>query len=247
MNHPLIWAHRGASGYAPENTIPAFVLAAKMGADGVELDVQLTRDGEAVVCHDESVDRTSNGAGLVKDFSLSEIRELNFDNGNKAYEGVKIPTLAEVLDALAPTGLTVNVELKTGIFFYPGIEEEVLAIVKDHHFLDRVIFSSFNHYSVRRIKALCPEARTGLLYADGPIDMPSYGARTHADALHPAYYNLQYPDFMEDCRKNRLDVNVWTVNTENELLTCRDLGVHAVITNYPKKAVELYHNLFTFP
>lgn len=162
MNHPLIWAHRGASGYAPENTIPAFLLAAEMGTDEVELDVQLTRDGEAVVCHDESVDRTSNGAGFVKDFSLAELKEL------------------------------------------------------------------------------CPEARTGLLYADGLIDMPAYGARLGADALHPAYYNLQYPDSMEDSRKYGLDVNVWTVNTENELLACRDLGVHAVITNYPKKAAELY-------
>lgn len=243
MKNPLIWAHRGASGYAPENTIPAFLLAADMGADGVELDVQFTRDGAVVVCHDETVDRTSNGAGYVKDLDLAELKALNFDNGNKAYEGVQIPTLDEVLDALSPTGLTVNIELKTGVFFYAGIEEAVLAIVKEHHFTDRVIYSSFNHYSVRKVRALCPTAKTGFLYADGPIDMPSYGARYGADALHPACYNLKYPGFMGECRKRGLDVNVWTVNAENELLACRDCGVHAVITNYPKKAAELFRQV----
>ena len=89
-DHPLIWGHRGASGHAPENTLPAFRMAADMGADGVELDVQETKDGVLVVCHDETVDRTSNGAGWVKDFTFEEIRKLDFSGGNAAYEGLKI-------------------------------------------------------------------------------------------------------------------------------------------------------------
>lgn len=240
--YPLIWGHRGASGHAPENTLPAFKMAADMGADGVELDIQLTSDGVIVVCHDETIDRTSNGAGWLKDFTFDELRKLDFSNGNAAYEGITIPTMEEVLDLLAPTGLTINIELKTGIIFYDRIEEKILELVERKGWEDRVIYSSFNHYTVRRIKELDPSAKVGLLYADGPIDMPGYGKHHNADALHPAFYNLQYPDFMEDCRKNSLDVNVWTVNSREELLACREYGVNAVITNYPAKARALYES-----
>ena len=107
--HPLIWGHRGASGHAPENTLPAFKMAADMGADGVELDIQMTSDGVIVVCHDETIDRTSSGAGWLKDFTFDELRRLDFSNGNSAYEGTKIPSMEEVLDLLDPTGLTINI------------------------------------------------------------------------------------------------------------------------------------------
>ena len=109
--------------------------------------------------------------------------------------------MEEVFDLLEPTGLLINIEIKTGIVFYEKIEEKILELTKRKHLEDRVIYSSFNHYTVRRIKELNPEAKTGLLYGDGPIDMPGYGHRLGADALHPAFYNLQYPDFMEDCRQ----------------------------------------------
>lgn len=239
-DHPLIWGHRGASGHAPENTLPAFQMAADMGADGVELDVQLTRDGVLAVCHDETIDRTSSGAGWLKDFTFDELRSLDFSNGNAAYEGVKIPAMEEVFDLLAPTGLTINIELKTGIVFYENIEEKILELAARKNWEDRVIYSSFNHYTVRRIKELNPAAKVGLLYADGPIDMPGYGHRLEADALHPTFYNLQYPNYMEDCRRYGLDVNVWTVNSAADLMKCREYGVNAVITNYPAKARELY-------
>ena len=239
-NHPLIWGHRGASGYAPENTLPAFQMAADMGADGVELDIQMTKDGVIVVCHDETIDRTSTGKGWLKDYTFDELRRLDFSNGNAAYEGTKIPTMEEVLDLLDPTGLTINIELKTGIIFYDRIEEKILELVRRKGWQNRVIYSSFNHYTVCRIKELDPSAKVGLLYGDGPIDMPGYGKRLQADALHPAFYNLQYPNYMEDCRKNGLSVNVWTVNTEKDLLACRDYGVDSVITNYPAKARKLY-------
>jgi glycerophosphoryl diester phosphodiesterase len=239
-NFPLIWGHRGASGHAPENTLPAFQIAADMGCDGVELDIQETKDGVIVICHDETVDRTSSGAGWLKDFTLEELRRLDFSNGNGAYEGIKIPTMEEVFDLLEPTGLTINIEIKTGIVFYDRIEEKILDLTKNMHWEDRVIYSSFNHYSVQKIKKLNPDAKVGLLYADGPIDMPGYGRRLGVQALHPACYNLQYPNFMEDCRKNDLEVNVWTVNSEEELLQCRQYGVNAIITNYPAKARALY-------
>ncbi len=123
-----IWAHRGASGHAPENTLEAFELAVRQGADGVELDVQLTRDGELVVIHDEEVDRVSGVKGFVKDFTLAELKKLNVNRPCPKYENVRIPTLREVYELLRPSGLEINVELKTGIFFYSGIEEKVLEL-----------------------------------------------------------------------------------------------------------------------
>ena len=236
MKKPLIWAHRGASGYAPENTLPAFELAAEMGADGVELDIQMTKDGEIVVCHDERIDRTGSAKGWLKDYTLAELEQLDFSGGNLAYEGIRIPTMTEVFDLLKDMDLTVDIELKTGIVFYEGLEERILALTKEKGFEDRVIYSSFNHYTLRKIRSLDAEAKTGVLYMDGPLDIVPYAKKLEANALHPALYNLQYPGFMEQCRQNRLDVNVWTVNETEYLKLCADFGVHAVITNYPDKA-----------
>ena len=239
MNKPLIWAHRGASGYAPENTLPAFALAAEMKADGVELDVQLTKDGEVIVCHDERIDRTSNGHGSIGSLTLAELKKFDFCNRMYAYEGTRIPTMREVFELLEPTGLTINIELKTGIVFYKDLEEKTVRLTHEFNMQDRVIYSSFNHYSILKIKEIDPDALTGFLYSGGTYDMPGYAAAHHVTALHPSVYNLQYPHYMEDCVAHGIDVNVWTANSKADLLYCRDKGVHAIITNYPAKAIEL--------
>ena len=98
-----------------------------------------------------------------------------------------------------------------------------------------------------KIKELDKEAKTGFLYADGTIDMPGYGKEHGVNALHPAFYNLQYDNYMEDCNKNGLDVNVWTINSEEAMLKCREYGVHAVITNYPDKAIRCYSSMSREP
>ena len=162
-----VWAHRGASGYAPENTLEAFEMAVKQQADGVELDVQLTKDGELVVLHDETLDRTTDGKGFVKDYTLKEVQALKAVKTHPEYQTGRIPMLAEVYDLLKPTGLEINVELKTGIFFYPGIEEKVLKLTKEMGMEERIWYSSFNHYSLKKVKECNPSARTGILYSDG--------------------------------------------------------------------------------
>ncbi len=230
---PLVWAHRGASGYCPENTIPAFEKAVEMNAHGVELDVQLTKDGEIVVCHDEEIDRTSNGKGWIKDFTLEELREFDFSNDMDGFLNLKIPTMREVFELLKPTDLTINIELKTGIVFYPGIEEKLIELAEEMEFMDRVIFSSFNHYTILKIKELKPRAKCGFLYMDGTIDMPGYAKKYGVEALHPALYNLQFPGYMEECIKNNLEVNVWTVNKEEYAALCCKAGANSIITNYP--------------
>lgn len=236
---PLVWAHRGASGYAPENTLAAFEKAVELGADGVELDIQLTKDDEIVVIHDEKIDRTSDGEGWVKDYTLEELRGFNYNRTKPEYEHADIPTMREVFELLKPTGLFINIEIKTGVFFYEKIEEKILALTKEMDMEDRVCYSSFNHYTVKRIHELKPDAEVGFLYADGPIDMPSYGEKHGGNALHPALYNLQYDGFIKECKEKGLKLNVWTVNEKEHMQLCCKYGVNAIITNYPDIAREV--------
>lgn len=236
MKKPLIWGHRGASGYAPENTLPAFQKAIELGADGVELDIQLTKDRELVVCHDETVDRTSNGAGWIRDLTLAELKKLNFCASYPELGKVEIPTMREVLEVIQPSALTIDIELKTGIVDYQGIEEKILALVHEFGMENRVMYSSFNHYSMVRIKSLDPSVKTGILYEDGPVGITPYAKKLKASALHPALYNLRFDHFMEDAAAEGLEVNVWTVNEPEHMALCTKMGVNAIITNYPDTA-----------
>lgn len=236
---PLVWAHRGASGYAPENTLAAFQKAVDLGADGVELDIQLTKDDQIVVIHDEMIDRTSDGKGWVKDYTLEELRAFNYNRTKPEYKHADIPTMREVFELLKPTGLFINIEIKTGVVFYEKIEEKILALAKGMGMEDRVCYSSFNHYTVTRIHELKPDAEVGFLYADGPIDMPSYGVKHGVNALHPALYNLQYDGFVKECKEKGLKLNVWTVNERPYMEMCCQYGVDAIITNYPDIAKEV--------
>ena len=231
----LVLAHRGASGYAPENTMIAFQKAIDLKADGFELDVQMTKDGEIVVIHDETIDRTSDGKGWVKDFTFEELRKYNYNKTHPEFDHADIPTMREVFELVKPTNLVINIEIKTGIIFYP-IEEKLLALTKEMGMEDRVFYSSFNHYTVKKIHQLDPATTVGFLYADGPIDMPEYGTKHGVNALHPALYNLQYPGFVEECKKRGLALNVWTVNEEQYVKMCMEVQVDSVITNYPDMA-----------
>jgi glycerophosphoryl diester phosphodiesterase len=227
-----IWGHRGAYSSAPENTLVAFQLAAQMGADGVELDIQLTKDGEIVVIHDETVDRTSNGQGWVKDFTLFEMKKLNFNKSGRTQPlFMEVPTLAEVLELLGPTGLMINIELKTGVIFYEGIESRALQLVEKYNMADRVIWSSFNHYSVQKIKQLEPSSKTALLCGGEIWVTGEQCEKVGVEALHPSVHMLRHPLLAEDCHKRGVLIRPWTVNNEDDLLLARDLGVDTVIVN----------------
>ena len=235
-----VWAHRGASGYAPENTLDAFRKAVEMGADGIELDVQMTKDGELVVIHDETIDRVSNGKGWVKNYTYEELKKFNFNKTHLEYTKEEIPTLEQVYLLIKPTNLTINVEIKTGIVFYPGIEERVLELTERLGMKERVIYSSFNHYTIRKIKELDPQAKTGMLYEDGIIDAVDYACDVvKADALHPAGYNVFYPGFLERCRERKRLLHVWTINEEKHMRMLCEAGVDALITNYPDIAKKI--------
>lgn len=243
MSKTLVWAHRGASGYAPENTLVSFQKAADMQADGIELDVQRTKDGKLVIMHDETVDRVSDGKGWLKDYTYEELEKLNVNLNFPAYGVVRVPTLEEVYRLVLKTEMTVNVELKTGVLFYEGIEEEVLELTKKMGMLERTVFSSFNHYSIMKMKKLDSSVKTGFLYEDGFLDMPGYAAEHGVEALHPYLYCLQYPNFLEECREKGIAVRPWTINEYAEMKEMCENGIDAMITNYPdigRKVVKEY-------
>ena len=231
-----IWAHRGASAYAPENTIPAFEQAIEMGADGVEFDVQRTSDGQLVVIHDETINRTSNGFGRVVDLTLEQLRLCNFSNGFVGHRKVQIPTLREALDLLGPTGVRINIELKNSVELYPGMESEALDIVQEAGLLDRVLFSSFNHFSLANLRDAVPAENLALLYSDGLYDPWKYAHLFGARYLHPHFYALQQPNYMWLCHEAGIGVNVWTVDKNEDIRALAALGVDAIFTNLPDGA-----------
>jgi glycerophosphoryl diester phosphodiesterase len=227
-----IWGHRGAYHFAPENTLTAFQIAADMGADGVEFDIQMTRDGEIVIIHDEKIDRTSTEHGYVKDFSLSELKKINFNKrGITQPAFIEMPTLAETFELLRSTNLKINVELKTSIVFYEGIERKAFELAVKYDLLDRIVWSSFNHYSVQKIKELEPAAETGLLCGGGILITGEQCEKVEASALHLQMHQLKYPELIEDCRKRGVKVRVYTVNEPDDFKFCAEQNVDGVFTN----------------
>lgn len=240
-----VWAHRGASAYAPENTLPAFELAAALGSDGVELDVQLTKDGVPVVIHDEAIDRVSDGQGFVRDHTLDELKQFNFNMNFPLYGKIAVPTLEEVYKMLKDTDLTVNLELKNHVIFYEGLEEKVLELASQYKLEERILYSSFNHFSMMRIKQLKESARIAFLYRDGLLDIADYACRNKACALHPERQNIKYPGFLEECRKKGIKVHVWNVNEAADIKSIVTAGADAVITNWPDRAINIAEGLNT--
>ena len=234
-----IFAHRGASAYAPENTLEAFDLAAKMGADGVELDVHLCRSGEIVVAHDETVDRVSSGSGRIRELSLSELKSFVFNRTHPEYANARMPLLSEVFQLLGPTGLSVNIELKNSIVDYPDLEKKVLTEVVRYFDPARIIFSSFNHHSMLSMKELAPEIPCGLLYEAVMIRPWEYAKQLGVDALHPHYSQVLLPGGeCAEARKAGIQVNTWTVNAPEAIDAVLQEGADIIITNVPDQALK---------
>ncbi len=234
-----IIAHRGASGYAPENTMEAFKLAIESGADGIETDVHLSKDGQVVIIHDEKIDRTSNGIGYVKDYNYEELSTFNYNNHMEQYEFCKIPLLSDLLELVKSSGIYLNIELKTDFFSYPGIEEKVIELVKQYELENQIIYSSFNHYTLMKIKEINPKAKIGLLYSAGLVQPWDYATHVHADALHPFYGNLDIPFYVEESHKHNIMVNTWTVNKRETMERFIEMDVDGLITNYPDIALNI--------
>jgi glycerophosphoryl diester phosphodiesterase len=161
LPRPIIFAHRGASAYAPENTIAAFELALTQQADAIELDVKLSADGHVVVIHDSTVDRTTNGRGRVKDLSLSELRSLDAGSSfSEKFHGEKIPTLDEVFETVGRR-IFINVELTNYNTPRDHLVEMVCMLVKKHQLQKRILFSSFLGSNLSKARSYLPDVPRG--------------------------------------------------------------------------------------
>ncbi|HLO12248.1 MAG TPA: glycerophosphodiester phosphodiesterase [Pseudoneobacillus sp.] len=234
-----IFAHRGYSAAFPENTMKAFLEAEKAGADGLEIDVQLTKDGEVVVIHDEKVDRTTNGSGFVKDLNFKELRKLDASYKNKKWlKKEPIPSLHELLEWLTTNTLICNVELKNGVFPYKGMEEKVVSLIKYYKLEDRIILSSFNHYSIVYSYRLAPEIETAPLYSEG-LYMPwIYAQSIMAKGIHPKLIAAPN-EIIISAIENGIAVRPYTVNKEKDMQRLFDIGCSALITDDPIMALEV--------
>lgn len=205
-----------------------------------ELDVHLSRDGQVVVIHDDTVDRTGNGSGAVHDMLLDDLRALDVAMGRQGYAGARIHILEEVYRLLAPTALMVNVEIKEYVYQdgFPIIPK-VLELEEQYQLAGRVFYSSFNHYILREMKQRHPQVPTAVLYSAGMVDAWEYARRVPSDAIHPHVLALQDPALVLQCHANGIAVRPWTVDRPDVLEQMFAAGVDTVITNRPDVALDL--------
>jgi len=235
LDRPLNFAHRGASHEAPANTLAAFLLAVDLGAEGIELDVHLSKDGELVVIHDFDVSATTDGQGLVRAKTLAELKEL--DAGGRfdpVFAGQRIPTLQEVIDAVGRR-LLLNIELKVKSWGDGCLAAKVVRLVEQNGLVDRVVLSSFNPLAVWRVKQRNPQIATGLLYAQ---DMPLFLRKAwlrklvRPTALHP-HYTMVDAHYVWWANRQGYRVNVWTADDPADMGRLMRHGVDIIITNRP--------------
>lgn len=231
----LVFAHRGASAYAPMNTIPAFELAVEQGADGLELDVQRSKDGQAVIMHDLRVDSTTDGTGAVHDLTLAELKALDAGSWfGDAFRAVQIPTLEEVFAAVGQS-VYINVEIKSDNAETDGVEQVVAGVIERCQMQDRVLISSFNPLALARFRELMPGVPIAFIHGPNlPLDTQAIVQQLDLryEARHPHESEVTRLT-MRQWRKEGHRVNVWTVNDAARALELRDLGVDGFFTDYP--------------
>ena len=233
----LVIGHRGAAGYAPENTMVSFARALAMRVDAIELDVHPTRDGELVVIHDATLDRTTDGHGLVSAHTMEQIRAL--DAGawfGAGFAGERVPLFRDVL-AWARGRTPVVIEIKQGPIFYPDIEQMILSELERSAMRDNVMVISFDHTSVRRFKELAPDVPTGVLYAGRCIDPVALARNANADVLMPLWAMLTREE-VEAAHQAGLYIAPWG-GAEQDFRYILATGVDAVATDFPDRPREV--------
>ncbi|EPH99076.1 MULTISPECIES: glycerophosphodiester phosphodiesterase family protein [unclassified Enterococcus] len=238
-----IYAHRGSSGTHPENTLPAFAEAVRVGADAVELDVHLSKDQELIVMHDEEVDRTTNGKGLIREKTLAEIKQLNAGSWFDKNSSARVPTLKETFDLFLQKNYRgmVMIELKTDKFQYPQIEEKVAELAASRDWPFQHSYCSFNQASLEKMAELEPGIQLDLLMRDSKKKPAIAQELSYIEGLHPHYqWVLDNPDAAKDFSKA---LRVWTVDDEALLKEVLGWAINGVITDYPEKALRIRQSI----
>lgn len=238
LPRPVIFAHRGASAHAPENTLAAFRLALEQGADGIELDAKCTLDGEVVVMHDASLQRTTGGIGKVWEHTLAEIKQLDAGRWKGVeFTGERVPTLREVFAAFGGK-LIINVELTNYGHINDGLVEKVLALAAEFKLEDSILLSSFSPQNIRRARQINPQIPAALLALrglPGAFSRSRWMVPTSPLGLHP-YWTDVTPKLVQAEKARGRFINVWTVNNPGEIRRLKDLGVDGLFTDDPLMA-----------
>jgi glycerophosphoryl diester phosphodiesterase len=225
-------AHRGYSAKFPENTLSSYRAARDLGFERLELDVHLSKDGVPVLMHDANIDRVTDGTGLIKDYTLKELKEF------RVGEDEKIPTLEEALQ-LTKDKMTVSIELKQKGHMYPGLEATVLDVVKEYGMLNQVYVIGFDHYSVARIRELSPKIEIGLILSGATPAVFPFMKEIRAKylAVKTDYITDEY---VRDCEENDVSLIAWVVNTEEQMK--KMLGYGSVLCTTDE--LELYQKVY---
>ena len=248
-NSFIVIAHRGARAYYPENTLAAFKAALEMDADMIELDITLSKDNIPVVIHDEKLNRTTNGIGLVSDHDLEELKKL--DAGywfHEKFSGEKIPTLEEVL-IFAKDNIALNIEIKpeaVGEDHKGGIEEISLELVKKYEMEQHVLFSSFNYRAITHLKKLDQNIAAAILYERNQAAerSPSEQVSAHnADAFNCNFRKISQK-WMDDLNEHNIPVFIYTVNREREMQKMIEMGVSGIFTDKPDVLKDLVDKMW---
>lgn len=238
---PLVFAHRGAAAHAPENTLAAFELALELGAHGIEMDIKLSADGEVVVIHDATVDRTTNGQGRVSQLDIAALRELDAGSFfSETFIGEKVPTLSEVFETIGNRAL-INLELTNYTAPRDGLADRVCHLVKEFGLQESILFSSFLPSNLARTRSLLPETQRGLLALGGWMGWwsRSFGFNFgDYQALHPKLRDITARQVARVHRLKRR-IHVWTVNAADDMRRLFAWGVDGIITDDPKLAMEV--------
>jgi len=230
MSAMLKIAHRGYSELYPENTLPAFEKAIEAGADMIELDIHLSKDGELVVIHDDAIDRTSDGTGMVTGMTLAELRRFSYHNKMPGFGVVAIPTLEEVIDLIGDRAL-LNVEIKNCPIRHPGIEQKLIALLDQKRFRERVVVSSFDHFALAEMKRIAPDIKTGMLYAAVWVKFTDEVEALGVTSIHPSL-NAVEAGQLAWAKGRGIKVYVWVARDRSVIELCAASGlVDGVIVN----------------
>lgn len=235
MNVVLNFAHRGSLTEAPENTLPAFQKAIDHGANGIELDVQLTKDDQLVVCHNHTFSKyNASVTGRIRDYTLEEVKQIDVGSVfSEAYKGVTLPTLAEVLE-ICPSDVKLNVEIKNIPVIYPSIEKILLNCLREHDRLDNLVISSFDHLALENVQRIAPNVELGMLFYYRILRAWEYARHSglNISSIHP---NNVYTtrEFVESCKEFGFKVYPYTVNSVERYADLVNFGVDGVFSNNP--------------
>lgn len=232
----LVYGHRGAAYEAPENTMPSFKLAKKLGVYGVEMDLHTSKDNELVVMHDETLDRTTNGKGLIHMQTLEEIKKLDagFKKGTK-WKGTRVPTLREVFENLGK--IHYYLEIKQSSRVYPGIESKIMDLVNEFKLENNVQIISFDFDSLKNIRDIDSKIKTGLLYTGKTVWFLDIAKELKVNFMQPSF-NLTYEDDIKIAKKNKLGVEAWTIDTVEDVKRAIKLHIDSITSNNPRMVLH---------